>query len=59
MNMLCRELLVFNRTRRFGQVRRIVKEAVDRFQLPFARVPEQVRPAVFHLTSHHTYTRVH
>src|ERR1035441_6668929 len=59
MNVLCRELLVFNRTGRIGQIGKIVQEPIDRFELPVVRILEQVRPAMLHLAGYHTHARVH
>jgi hypothetical protein len=59
MHVLGRELLVLDRARRVGQIGRIVQKPVDRFELPFVRIPEQVPPAILHLAGYHTHTRVH
>ncbi len=58
MHVLGRELLVFNRTRSLGQIRKIVQEPVDGFELPVVCIPEQVRPVMLHLAGYHTHTRV-
>ena len=59
MHVLCRKLLVFNRTRCVGQIGKIVQEPIDRFELPIVRIPEQVCPTMLHLAGYHTHTRVH